>query len=263
MDEACYLFGAYRFEPGKGVFRGDTQIALPPKEMALLRLLVSLEGRIASHELIETTLWPRQVVSYASLARCVHSLRKSLENEDEKYIQTVPKRGYRLAVPLRRESLVSSPSARAAAIQTTPLANAHFLQGLREANNPDSDSAERAIHWFQEALKLNPGFASAHAAIADIRFWQVARGYVMPTEGLKRARSGCQRALRYDPSLVAASATQALIVAILDRAPDKALALLDEALTHEPDYARGYTYRYLLLRMLGRGVRRGLWGNGS
>ena len=55
-----------------------------------------------------------------------------------------------------------------------------------------------------------------------------------------------------NPSLVPALATQACIVAVLDRTPASALASLDEALAHDPDYARGYAYRYLLLRMLGR-----------
>ena len=58
----------------------------------MLRLLLSLEGRVVSHQMIEDTLWPRQVVSYASMARCVYSLRKHLDAEGETYIQTI--RGY-------------------------------------------------------------------------------------------------------------------------------------------------------------------------
>lgn len=252
MLDSIYLVGAYRLEPGEGLFRGDKRIPLPPKELELLSLLVSLEGRVASRQDIEAMLWPRQIVGYASLARCVYSLRKLLDAEGENYIQTVPKRGYRIAAPLKKESIGQTNSAWSEATHTTPLAYAHFLQGLREANNPDADSQERSIHWYEEALNVDPQFASAHAAIAEVRVWQVIRGYTMPKEGLQLARSACEQALEINPLLVPALATQAWIAGVVDGDPCEGLAMLDEALAHDPHYARGYTYRSLLLRIMGR-----------
>lgn len=252
MTDAIYLFGAYRLDPEKGVFRGDREVALPPKELELLRLLVSLEGKVASHEVIEDALWPRQVVSYASLARCVYSLRKHLDAEGETYIQTVPKRGYRMIAPLKKQPGEKSANARILSIMTTPLAYSHYLEGLRAANEPDPEGQQQAVHWYREALQVDPEFAPAYAAIADVHLFQVIRGFLEPVEGLKLARIACQEALKLNPVLVSALAAQAWIKGILDAAPREALALLDEALELDPDYARGYAYRAWLLRTLCR-----------
>jgi len=51
---------------------------------------------------------------------------------------------------------------------------------------------------------------------------------------------------------VPASVALACVEGVLDGSPENALISLDYALEQDPDYARGYTYRSWLLRILGR-----------
>jgi len=65
--------------------------------------LVEAEDRIVEKEELLKTIWPDSFVEEGSLARNVSVLRKVLGkgSEDQSYIQTIPKRGYRLAVPIQ------------------------------------------------------------------------------------------------------------------------------------------------------------------
>jgi len=133
-------FGPFRLKAGSGLWRDDHEVRLPPKEMALLELLVQSQGEVVTHKRIYETLWPHQSIGYHSIARCVYSLRKALWPEGREYIRTVPKRGYQLTVPVDGAVQQNYRSALESSIQTKPLPYAHFLKGLACLNHPDPDS---------------------------------------------------------------------------------------------------------------------------
>ena len=157
------IFGPYRLKVGTGLWRHDNEIRLPPKEMALLELLAENRGDVVEHEVIYKYLWPRHVVSYASLARCVYSLRSALDPEGKELIVTVPRRGYKLAVPVKGSAKQDQLSAIEKTTQTKPLAYAHFQAGMACANNPQAGSLERALHWFEMSARVDPDFAASHS----------------------------------------------------------------------------------------------------
>ncbi len=76
---------------------------LEPKVMELLLLLGSQPNQVISREAIMQRLWPRLVVGEDTLARAVFKLRKSLGDDarHSRYIETIPKRGYRFIYPLQ------------------------------------------------------------------------------------------------------------------------------------------------------------------
>jgi len=131
MKSDLYLqFGPFRLKVGAGLWRHDSEVRLPPKEMALLELLVLSQGEVVTHEAIYKNLWPRQSIGYHSIARCVYSLRMALRPEGREYIKTVSKRGYQLTVPVENAAQQQHRSALESSIQTKPLAYAHFQKGL-------------------------------------------------------------------------------------------------------------------------------------
>lgn len=86
---------------------------LEPRLMHLLCFLAANKGRVVSREQLFGELWPRVVVNENSLTRAVSALRKKLSpggNSDRGWLETVPKKGYRLVCPVtpRRASLCSS-----------------------------------------------------------------------------------------------------------------------------------------------------------
>ena len=76
---------------------GSVTKKIEPKTMDLLFLLLSKAGEVLSKDEIMHTIWSDSVVGEDTLARAVSMLRKAFEDDAKqpRYIQTIPKRGYR------------------------------------------------------------------------------------------------------------------------------------------------------------------------
>lgn len=249
---SVYIFGPFVLDPKIGLFRDERLLSLPPKELALLELLVSLQGKVARHSDIEQCLWPRQVVSYSSLARCVYSLRRLLGGGPRQFIETVPKRGYRMAVSVWKFEPPPAQTAISQSISTIPLACSHYFAGVREANDPRPAAQDRAILLFQEAARVDPQFAAAYGAVADTRMYQLIRGSLHPAEGLKLGLQACSQALESNPSLVQALAAMGWFQGVMGGLFEQAHNYLGKALAIDPDYSRAYMYRSWVRRCQGQ-----------
>ena len=247
-----YEFGPYRLEPGLGLFRGCDFVALPPKELGVLAMLVGLEGRLAGRDDLLDAVWPDQEVSCDSITRCVYSLRRLLGDADQSYVATVPRRGYRIATPVKRLEVSVEPRMSEKAIRTAPLVHAHYRQAMCEANLPGNDHQQRAVTLLQEALRLDPGYTVATGAIAECRVFQSIFGYVVPKDGLRLGRDACERALAADPVLVSANAALGWFEAVSQRQSAAGLRRTDGALAVDDEYARGHALRAWILLTLGR-----------
>lgn len=82
--------------------RGDELIPLPPKVFDTLLALVSASGEVLSKDDLLKSVWPDSFVEESNLTQNVFILRRALGQSPDgpAYIQTVPKRGYRIAVPV-------------------------------------------------------------------------------------------------------------------------------------------------------------------
>ena len=80
----------------------DQKIQLEPRLVNLLCYLASNQDRVIGREELIQELWPRVIVNENSLTRAVSELRKQLRSTDTElnYIETIPKKGYRLLVPV-------------------------------------------------------------------------------------------------------------------------------------------------------------------
>lgn len=99
---AAYEFGDYRLDPmARVVSLRDRPIALAPKSFDLLRLMVERRGRVLERDELIRELWPDTIVEEANLTFQVSTLRKALGEDGSKWIETVPKHGYRFMAPVR------------------------------------------------------------------------------------------------------------------------------------------------------------------
>jgi tetratricopeptide (TPR) repeat protein/TolB-like protein/DNA-binding winged helix-turn-helix (wHTH) protein len=88
-------------EPLKGqVVRDGKQIHLPPKAMEVLLSLASNPTRLVTRESIMERVWGAGQGSQDALGRAVSEIRNALGDqvENPQFIQTLPRRGYRLIV---------------------------------------------------------------------------------------------------------------------------------------------------------------------
>jgi DNA-binding winged helix-turn-helix (wHTH) protein/tetratricopeptide (TPR) repeat protein len=106
---ALYEFGGFRLDTCQHLLsRGGAVIAVPPRTIDLLTVLVENHGRLVSKDELIKLVWPDTFIEETALAKGIHILRKVL---GECAIETFPKRGYRLAVAVTRtESAVETAS---------------------------------------------------------------------------------------------------------------------------------------------------------
>jgi DNA-binding winged helix-turn-helix (wHTH) protein/Tol biopolymer transport system component len=96
-----YRFGPFRISLAERVLWRDGEIVpLTPKAFDTLVELARNAGTVIEKERLIRAVWPDTFVEEGNLAQNIFSLRKALgENpEGTQYIQTIPKRGYRLVV---------------------------------------------------------------------------------------------------------------------------------------------------------------------
>ncbi|MBS0582480.1 MAG: winged helix-turn-helix domain-containing protein [Proteobacteria bacterium] len=122
-SSADCAFGPFRFDVAeRRLLRGGEEIDLPPKAFDALALLVARAGQLVAKDEFVAVLWPRSVVSDASLSKIVWQVRRALDDDGERYIQTVPKQGYRFVAAV--ESRRAAPNAPRAEAPASPIVDA-------------------------------------------------------------------------------------------------------------------------------------------
>jgi len=96
-DSKIYSFSGFRLDAAERLlYEGERSIQLPPKAFDTLLLFVQNAGKILNKERMLTEIWEGSFVEENNLAQNISLLRKTLgENPKEKFIETVPKFGYR------------------------------------------------------------------------------------------------------------------------------------------------------------------------
>ena len=94
-----YEFGRFRLDVRDQRFTRDgVPIALPPKEFETLRCLAEAGGQLVTKEELLARVWAGVHVDTGTIAHRICALRKILGEREHgpRYIETVPRRGYRL-----------------------------------------------------------------------------------------------------------------------------------------------------------------------
>ncbi len=103
-----FMTGHWRVEPELNhVIAGDKAVHLEPKVMRVLVCLADRAGDVVSKEDLFRAVWPDTFVTDDVLTRAISELRKALGDMSRppRFIQTIPKRGYRLLAPVERQSI--------------------------------------------------------------------------------------------------------------------------------------------------------------
>jgi len=116
VPEISYSFGLYVLDPANGALtRGSIRVRLQEQPFRLLLLLVERAGQIVSREEIRNRLWPQNtfVEFDKSLGVAVLKVREALGDDasNPRFIETIPRRGYRFIAPVRVETTPVEDSA--------------------------------------------------------------------------------------------------------------------------------------------------------
>jgi DNA-binding winged helix-turn-helix (wHTH) protein len=102
---AVYVFDEYRLDIADGrLLRENVPVPLAPKEFRMLQVLVEHHRRLVTKQELLELVWGDKFVSDDTIAQRMSCLRKALgDSPASKYIETVPKRGYRFIGNVRIE----------------------------------------------------------------------------------------------------------------------------------------------------------------
>ena len=119
--------GRFRFErfqldvTDRQLRRDDAPVELNARYFDALTLLVREQGRLVSKERFHDEVWRGVPVTDEALTQCIRTLRRQLGDDAgrPRFIETVPKHGYRFVAPIEAE--VGEPPAPAPAAAPAPL----------------------------------------------------------------------------------------------------------------------------------------------
>ena len=126
-----------------------------------------------------------------------------------------------------------------------------YLKGRYYWNERNRESLEKAIKYFEEAIKRDPEFALAYSGIADSYIVLVDHGYIARSEGYAKARDAATKALKLDDTLAEAHTSLANILSVewdWIRAEEE----FAKALQANPNYATAHHWYSIHLLSLGR-----------
>jgi TolB-like protein/Flp pilus assembly protein TadD len=118
-----YGFDRFILDLRRGVLLADgAERALRPKSFALLRHLVENAERLISRDEILQAVWPGVFVTEDSITQCIREIRRALGDDTQVVLRTLPRRGYMLAIPARRQEPTDAPPPAAGVSAVQPLA---------------------------------------------------------------------------------------------------------------------------------------------
>ncbi|HYU99449.1 MAG TPA: winged helix-turn-helix domain-containing protein, partial [Pyrinomonadaceae bacterium] len=139
-----YEFDDFRLDAGERVLlRGGERVALTPRVLDTLLYLVRHHGRVLEKNELMSEIWPDAVVEENNLNQNISTLRRIFGESrgENRYIVTVPGRGYRFAAQVT-ENRGTREGLHLPALQTiavlpfanisTDPENAYFCEGLAE-----------------------------------------------------------------------------------------------------------------------------------
>jgi DNA-binding winged helix-turn-helix (wHTH) protein/tetratricopeptide (TPR) repeat protein len=282
------LFGEFELRPDSGeLFRNDVPVKLQPQPARLLELLARRSGEVVSREEIRRHLWGEETfVDFEhGLNFSIRQLRRALGDAADapRFVETVPRHGYRFLPPVRFEGDIPAPempaeprrprprlnrwvhaAAKALVLllllalqpqsvppgDVTPAALEAYAEGrflIREKASPGD--LNKGIARLQRAVLLAPRFAAAYTALARAEEIAPDRPRV---EKFPTIEAAARRAVELDPGQVEAHLILARIHFLRDLDPWRAGREVELALRADPKSAEAYSARADYLAILGR-----------
>ena len=258
-----YEFGNFRLDLiERCLLRDGIPVPLAGKVFETLRVLVEHSGRVAEKKRLMEEVWADTFVADSNLSQNVFTLRKLLgEGEDgQRFIETVPRRGYRFVASAREvhenyalsqeaaPCLTIEPGRDAAAIR----AHNFYLKGRFFWNKRTEVGLKKALQYFQCALNVDPLYALAYAGLADCYIMLCEYGLLASEDSHRNGKAAALKALELDESLAEAHASLGLITMLYDWDLAAAETGFKRAIKLNPNYATAHQWYAVHLAISGR-----------
>ncbi len=185
--EETFYVGDWLVDPTDGrISCHGVEHKVEPKAMTVLVCLAKQQGQVVSREALEAQAWTDMVVGYDSLASAIIKLRKAFgdDSKNPRYIETIPKKGYRLigdvyTDPANRVASAATPEGESKgqpfqqAEETTTQATVAVDEPQVKINQPPFPVIKSFIKTGEKilALKMPAVFLLAVFAIAAVFYF--------------------------------------------------------------------------------------------
>lgn len=192
-------FGSFELNPQAYELKNAGQaVKLERIPMELLLLLAARQGKLITREEIAAHIWGKDYFldSESAINTAIRKLRNALGEDPEhpRFIETVPRKGYRFAAPLNGAVPLQNET-------TNPEAMQDYLRGRHYWNKKSEQSYEKAIECYRKSIDADAAFAPAHAGLAYCYVMMGIHGLRAPSELYPRARAAARSALEIDPDM--------------------------------------------------------------
>jgi DNA-binding winged helix-turn-helix (wHTH) protein/TolB-like protein len=178
-SQHIYEFESFRLDVAERLLLREGEVVpLQPKVFDLLLALVERHGHLLEKDELMRLVWPDVIVEEANLATNISILRKTLSENGERLIETVPKRGYRFVASVQEKEIP-------AAAETKPQ-----LPAAPSISHPMKWMRRQPVLVVSLAVLLLIGVAGA------ISFWPTKRQPVAPGMAIKSIAVLPPRAVR-------------------------------------------------------------------
>jgi DNA-binding winged helix-turn-helix (wHTH) protein len=230
-----YEFGPFIFDARfRQLTRDGEEVTLSDRQAALLYHLVTQAGTLLPKEVLMASVWGDIAVTDNSLEQVVSALRRLLKDDANRvYLETVPRRGYRFAVPVTRIANRETDEELAALLAP----HRAWFEGRAALERLDRGAVAGARATFERVLAASPHQAAAHLGLANacIMQFEMTRIDAEPDRAaLERAATHAREACRLDPALAESWATLGFVLARTGQRLD-ALAASRRSVTLEAD----------------------------
>jgi Tol biopolymer transport system component/DNA-binding winged helix-turn-helix (wHTH) protein len=172
-------FGAYEVDLRSGELRKNgLKTKLQEQPFQVLAMLLQRPGEVVTREELQKAVWPADTfVDFdRGLNKAINKIREALGDsaDSPRYVETLPRRGYRFVAPVERSSLQiesASPDKKPAP-QSAPSVR-------QERSNRDLDSGRTREAWPTAESGFSPTTVLAHQAAYEgrqhRRWWGIAK----------------------------------------------------------------------------------------
>jgi DNA-binding winged helix-turn-helix (wHTH) protein len=167
-----FKIGSWQVDRTQGrLSRDGREVRIEPRLMDLLLAFAEAPGIVLSKDDVVARVWAGRAVGDDTLAAAISRLRSALgETKDERYIETLPKRGYRLLAP------VGGFGEGSVADRRRPATASLVEKGYASLRLMLPPTIAQARLYFESAVKEDPTLADAQAGLAETMLVQLMGG---------------------------------------------------------------------------------------
>src|SRR5215472_6089314 len=214
--------------------------------MELLLVFATSPGRVITKDEIVSRVWSGRAIGDDTLSAAISRLRAALgETKSKRYIETLPKRGYRTVVAATD---TNGPRKRDRRSETDDL----VVKGIAALRVPLPPSLAQARTYFEAAIARDPSRADAYTGLADTMLAQLMMGQELPQRLAGTAKAAAQAATALDANLAPAWSALGISVLLADRDFASADAALARAIALDPELSSAHGRRAFAFASIGR-----------